>query len=185
MSRKHLQSDECHSPLKMCPSQALPSCLPVSICQGAGITKNYSVQTRLLLTDNWSLCFLIYIQWGIERPWGSLTLSTNGFSSGNVGGVYICHRPNVVTQCWCVWVATEVKCVHSFDNKIYIWETWKRLTLWDWGFKIHGKHLTCQFYVLFYLVPFQFHSQPHQSLTLHDVSYLMKGCWNEYFLINE
>ena len=52
MSRKHLQSEECHSPLKMCPSQALPSCLPVSICQGPGITKNYSVQTRLLLTDN-------------------------------------------------------------------------------------------------------------------------------------
>lgn len=184
MSRKHLQSEECHSPLKMCPSQALPSCLPVSICQGTGITKNYSVQTGLLLTDNWSLCFLIYIQWDIEWPWGSLTLSANGFSSGNIGGVCICHRPNVVTQYWCVWVATEVNCFYSLDNNIYLWETWRCLTLWDWGFKIHSKCLTCQFTCCSTLsLPVSQSTSP--KLDWHDLSYLMKDCWNEYFLINE
>ena len=66
---------------------------------------------------------------------GSRTLSTNGFSSGNVGGVWAHHRLNVVAQCWRVFVATEVKYFYSFDNNIY--------TSGE-----HGKALLCEIKVL-------------------------------------
>lgn len=132
------------------------------------------MQTRLLLTDNWSLWFLIYKQWDIEWLWGSLTLSTNGFSSGNVGRVCVCHRPNVVAQYWCVRVATEVKYFYSFDNNIYIWLTWICLTLWDCRFKINNKHFTCWFLCA---------ALPYPILVLQSNS-LTKACltWFKLFI---
>lgn len=78
------------------------------------------MQARLLLTENCSILLLIYKQRDIEWFWGSLMLSTNDFSSGNVGGVCVCHRPNVAAQYSCVCIATELKCFYSFDS-IYIW----------------------------------------------------------------
>lgn len=59
---------------------------------------------------------------------GSLTLSTNGFFSGHVGGVCVRHRLNVVAQCLCVCVAADIKYFYSFANK-YIRGAWKCLPL--------------------------------------------------------
>lgn len=112
-------------------SSTSPPFLSFSHClSGDRNNKIIFVQTRLLLTENWRLLYLLYKQWDIEWLLGSRTLSTNGFSSGNVGGMWACHRLNVVAPCLCVFLATEVKYFYSFDNNMYIWGTWKWLALW-------------------------------------------------------
>lgn len=57
----------------------------------------------------------MYKQWDIEWLLGSLTLNTNGFSSGDV---YVRDQMKQLKYS-CVCVTTEAKYFHSFDN-IYI-----------------------------------------------------------------
>lgn len=149
MSRKHLQR------IRRVPLPALPSCFPITVCQGAGITGLYFGQTRLLLTENWNLLFLRCKQWDTDGFRVSNTEYKWLFSWEHGGSVCVCHRPDAVAQHSPVCVAAGDIYYYYFDNT-YTWKHEKCLTWWDWGLKsIASTLFTCQSLHAAHLIPFQ------------------------------